>query len=269
MQFQLKQKIFYEESANRKGIIMKIGIICAMPQEIDLLKKDIKAEQIQKVAGREFHCGKLYGQEVVLVMSRIGKVAAALTASVLIDRFGVEKVIFSGTAGGIAPEMQTGDVVVADYSVQHDMDAEEEPFEIPLIGKSYFPSDEELTARAYDAVKEYLKEEMAKDIPQMYLHKFGIENPKVVIGAIASGDQFIREKQKKDWLYANVKNIKCVEMEGAAVAQVCYEYGIPFAVIRVISDSADGNAELDFGLFINEAACHFTRGTVKALLERC
>lgn len=246
---------------------MKIGIICAMAEEINLIQEDICSEKVELIAGREFHCGNLYGKDVVLVMSRIGKVAAALTAGILIDRFGVEKIIFSGTAGGIAPGVQVGDAVVADYSVQHDMDAGE-LFRVPLIGTSYFPSDRELTEQAFAAVQEYVDTKMLTEIPQTYLDKFGIREPRVLLGTIASGDQFICEKAKKDWLYENVKNIQCVEMEGAAVAQVCFEYEIPFTVIRIISDCADNDAEIDFELFIKEAACHFTRGTVKALLER-
>lgn len=248
---------------------MKIGIICAMPEEIDLLKQDIQSEQIQTIADREFHIGTLYGKPTVLVLSRIGKVAAATTATLLIQHFHVDSIIFSGTAGGVDPDMNVGDAVVADLSCQHDMDAHEEfPFQIPLLKVSYLPSDTRLTQIASEAVQQYTASTMLQEIPKKYLDLFQIQQPKTVIGTIASGDEFVCTSEKNKWLYENVKNIKCVEMEGAAVAQVCYEFHIPFTVIRIISDCANDDSVVDFGLFIQEAARYFTRGTVKALLER-
>lgn len=246
---------------------MTIGIICAMEEEINLLNQDIQSEQVTSVAGRDFYVGKLYGKEVVLAKSRIGKVAAAVTAALMIDRFQVDQIIFCGTAGGVDPKMNVGDIVVADYNVQHDFFVPGgDAFRIPMINVSYLPSDKALTETAFQAVSAYA-EKMTEEIPQEFLEKFHIHKPKAVVGTIASGDQFICEKEKNQWLYEQVKNIKCVEMEGAAVAQVCYEWGIPFTVIRVISDGANDDSSIDFDLFIEKAACFFTRGIVRSCLE--
>lgn len=247
---------------------MKYGIICAMPEEIDLLKKDIKTMSAEVIGNREFIEGSLYDSDVVLVMSRIGKVAATISATILIERFKVDAIIFSGTAGGISPELSVGDVVISDYCVQHDFDAKMDvSFNIPLINISYFKADEPLTEMAIDAVSNYIDNKYKVDIPEKYLDQFNIKAPKLVVGTIASGDQFICENDKKAWLLDNVDNLKCVEMEGAAVAQVCHEFSVPFTVIRVISDSADEGSTVDFNLFVREAACHFTRGTIRAFFK--
>lgn len=247
---------------------MKYGIICAMEAEINLLEKDICASKTTVIANRTFIEGTLYGKEVVLVMSRIGKVASASTATTLIDRFLVDNVIFCGTAGGIDKSLNVGDVVIGDLTVQHDVVVGNDLFIIPRINIDYFKSDESLTNKMHDAVKAYIEEELTSDIPQKHLDEFNIKQPKVVIGTIASGDQFICDGSKNAWLEQNVRNIKCVEMEGAAVAQVCHEFGVPFSIIRVISDSASDSAGVDFDAFVLEAACHFTRGSMKAFLSK-
>lgn len=248
---------------------MTIGIICAMNEEINLLQQDITAHHVTTIAGRDFHVGTLYGMSVVLVTGRIGKVAAGVTAALLIHHFQVDKIIFSGTAGGVNPDLNVGDAVVADKSVQHDFKLPwGDAFRIPLLEVSYMESDHELTTLAKQAVQDYIDTRMMQDIPQTYLDAFHIRNPKVVTGTIASGDEFVCTKEKNQWLYEHVDNIQCVEMEGAAVAQVCLEFSVPFTIIRIISDCANDDASVDFDLFIEEAACHFTKGVVKALLER-
>lgn len=248
---------------------MRIGVICAMHEEVDLIRKDMQSDKIETIAGRDFHIGKLYGVDTVLVVSRIGKVAAGITASILMDRFNVDKIVFSGTAGGVDPKMNVGDAVVACSSVQHDFKVPGgDMFRIPLLDISYLPTDKDLSEKAREAVQEYISKDMLNDIPKQYLKEFKIENPKVEVGVIASGDEFVCSKDRNTWLYENVKDIKCVEMEGAAVAQACFEYGVPYTIIRVISDCANDDASVDFDLFIKEAACHFTRGTVKALFNR-
>lgn len=245
----------------------KIGLICAMEEEIRLLEQDMQSEKTTTIAGRTFYEGLLYGRPVVLVQSRIGKVAAASTATTLLDRFDVDCVIFCGTAGGIAPELHTGDVVVADKLVQHDFFTGVDWFRIPLLEKSYFETDPVLSDGIRRAVADYIANHLRRDIPQAYLEEFHISNPQVATGTVATGDQFICEAEKNRWLAEHVENVKCAEMEGAAVAQICYEFGIPCAVVRVISDGANDQSNLDFERFVAEAACHFTRGTIKAFLE--
>ena len=247
---------------------MKYGILCAMKEEIDLLTQDIVIQKTETIAGRDFYDGLLYGVPVVLVQSRIGKVASASTATTLIDRFGVDQVIFCGTAGGIDPARNVGDIVVADSLVQHDFFSGVDYFRIPLIDVSYFQTDPSLSKEIRAAVEEYVSSSLTADIPQKYLEEFHIHSPKAVTGTIASGDQFINDSEKNQWLRENIRALQCVEMEGAAVAQVCYEFGVPFAVLRVISDSANEASGIDFESFVAEAACYFTRGSIKAFLEK-
>lgn len=246
---------------------MKYGIICAVDGEIDLLLKDIESTNTTKIAGRNFIEGTLYGSQVVLVMSRIGKVASASTATTLIDRFAVDCVLFCGTAGGINRELNVGDVIVGDYSVQHDVVVAGELFTIPRLNVGYFKSDKSLTDKLLKSVESYIKNDLHREIPQQHLDEFNIVAPKVVMGTIASGDQFICDGSKNDWLSSNVRNVQCVEMEGAAVAQVCYEFGVPFCVVRVISDNANESGGIDFDAFIIEAASHYSCGIVKAFLK--
>lgn len=249
--------------------MMTIGIICAMDEEIELLTQDMQSEQVQTIAGRNFYIGTLYGKQTVLVKSHIGKVAAALTASLLIDHFCVGSIIFSGTAGGIDPTLHVGDAVIGDLTCQHDFKVPGDPlFQIPVLKKSYLESDCTLTQLAFEAVNDYIQHEMLLDIPEKHLKAFHIQTPKAVIGTIASGDEFICDKERNQWLYEHVQNIKCVEMEGAAVAQVCYEFQIPFAIIRIISDGANDDTHVDFDLFIEEAARYFTKGAIKTLLNK-
>ena len=247
---------------------MKYGIICAMQEEINLLAADIVAEEKVTIAGRDFYLGNLYGADVVLVQSRIGKVAAASTASTIIDRFCVDQVIFCGVAGGADFALDVGDVVIADSLVQHDLFAGPVHFRIPILGIAYIPADKELSDKLQSAVEVYIATDLHKDIPMEHLRKFRITTPKVARGTIASGDQFINDSARTQWLRGQIDNLQCVEMEGAAVAQVCYEYDLPFAVLRVISDSANEDSDVDFDEFVADAASHFTRGCMKAFLSK-
>lgn len=246
---------------------MKYGIICAVDEEIRYIREDMTNTNIVKIARREYIEGDLYGQDVVLVMSLVGKVAAAATATTLINMFKVDKIIFCGTAGGIDKALNVGDVVVADKLVQHDVFDGVEYFKIPRLNVAYFEADKILSKAMYDGVAEYLKEDVYKDIPKAHMDEFHIKAPKVMVGTIASGDQFINDKSKNKWLEDNIDNLKCVEMEGAAVAQVCYEFEIQFAVIRVISDSANEESGPAFDKFALEAMPYFTRGSLKAFLQ--
>ena len=245
---------------------MKYGIICAMQEEIELLRADLTEAAVTRIAEREFCAGKLYGKDVVLVMSRIGKVASASTATTLIDRYHPDCVIFCGTAGGDHRSLNVGDAVVGDRLVQHDLFTGVDHFRIPLLDVSYFKADQMLSSALLTAVDHYMKYEMKQDIPGEYLEEFNIISPKVQMGTIASGDQFICDNNKNAWLSEHIENLQCVEMEGAAVAQVCYEFGVPFAVLRIISDSANDDSNIDFMRFVEKAACHFTRGSLKAFL---
>lgn len=246
---------------------MKYGIICAVEEEIAHIQRDMSIKNESIIAHRHYYEGELYGHDIVLVMSLVGKVAAASTATTLIDRFAVDCVIFCGTAGGIDKGLNVGDVVIADCLVQHDVFDGVEFFKIPRLDVDYFEADKSLSEAMHRGVSKYLKEQVYKDIPKAHMDEFHIKTPKSVVGTIASGDQFINDKSKNKWLEENIKNLKCVEMEGAAVAQVCYEFGLPFAVIRVISDCANEDSGIAFDKFAEEAMPYFTRGSLKAFFD--
>lgn len=249
---------------------MICGIICAMEEEIALLRKDLITPCETTVAGRVFYEGTLYGKQVVLAQSHVGKVAAALTATLMVSQFHAQLILCSGTAGGIDPSLNIGDAVIADFCVQHDFSIPPEwgpAFHIPDINISYLPTSARLIAAAKQAVEEYMGGMLSVDIPKEYQEQFQIQNPKVVVATIGSADEFVHTKERREWLNENVENLGCVEMEGAAIAQVCYEFGIPYMIIRVISDSANPNSRVDFDSFIEHAARYFTRGTVQAVLR--
>lgn len=234
-----------------------LGIIAAMPQEIAHMEQEIVVKSKKTVGKREFHIGTLGGEDVVLVLSRIGKVAAASTATTLINEFGVRAIVLTGVAGAISEIVNIGDVVIGDSFIQHDMDAEDskmfKKYEIPFLGITTIPADGSLANRAYDAATNLKK-------------KGGIKG-KVHRGQIISGDQFIASVEKVKKLRCDLPEALCVEMEGAAIAQVCYEFGVPFTAIRSISDRADASAHLDFGKFIDEIAAPLSHNLVVSMFQ--
>jgi adenosylhomocysteine nucleosidase len=250
---------------------MIIGIMSAMPEEAHRLASVLKSEKEEVVAGRTFARGTLAGKQVVVVQSRWGKVASAATATTLIDRFGATHIVFTGVAGGVDRTLGIGDIVIGSELVQHDFDASAVPiyrrFEIPLLGVSRFTGDERLVALAEQAAKEYIVSELKQDITPELLSRFSIGVPKVVRGLIASGDQFIASNEKLDELRSLLPGLQCIEMEGAAVAQICYEHKVPFVVIRSLSDKADHSAAIDFPGYLEHIASHYSRGIVMRLLH--
>jgi adenosylhomocysteine nucleosidase len=219
---------------------------------------------------RTFFEGTWEGQDVVLVLSRIGKVSAAITTLLLLERFGATHIVFTGVAGAIDPALRIGDVVIAERLVQHDMDASPLPafkrFEIPLLGKIFFETG--LANQASDAAIRYTQGDFLRDVTHERRAAFGMDRPRVYQGLVASGDQFLADARKTAELREALPDLLCAEMEGAAVAQVCHEMGgIPTAIIRVISDQADHSAAVDFLRFVDEVAEYLTGGIVQALLS--
>jgi adenosylhomocysteine nucleosidase len=216
-----------------------IGIMSAMHEELAAVLAAMPDEQRVTVAGRDFWVGHWQGHAVVAVLSRIGKVAAATTATVLLERFGVDTLVFTGVAGGLGFGVRVGDVVVADGFVQHDMDASPlfPRFEVPLTGRSRFGADPGLTAALAEAAQ-----------------ALGAAAPVVHRGLVISGDRFVSAAAECAALRQVLPDALAVEMEGAALAQVCHDLGLPFAVLRTISDRADDSAHVDFTQFIQGAA---------------
>ena len=240
---------------------MKLGIIGAMPQEIDLISEAIQLDSTEIIAGRSYHIGQFVGVDCVLVFSHWGKVAAAITATTLIERFDVDCIIFTGVAGAVSPLLNVGDIVIADRLIQHDFDVSAagilSKYEIPFLGISFFPVEQKIV-------------ELAKQSAESYLSSSNKSAGRgsAFIGTIASGDQFIAHPDKIEELRVAIPDLLCVEMEGAAVAQVCHEYGVPYLVIRTISDKADHSAPMDFLMFIQEIARHYSYGILKQLIPK-
>ena len=244
-----------------------------MPQEIALLQHDLENCRRQTRGMRQYLQGSLYGKDVVLVFSRCAKVAAASTVTTLIEVFGVELVVFTGVAGAVDTNLEVGDVVIATLLIQHDLDARPlfRRFEVPLLDKVGFEAPASLVSLARRSAELYLRTHLHNDASAKALEAFGIKSPKVHEGLIISGDQFIASPGtliglRKALLDAGLPPALCVEMEGAAVAQVCHEHGIPLIVLRAISDRADHSAAVDFIPFVEKVASHFTCGIVKELI---
>ncbi len=245
-----------------------IGILGAMAQEIDEVKALLTNKTVVKIANREFVVGKINGIGCVVAFSKWGKVAATITATLLIQEFGITDLFFIGTAGALADGLKVGDIVISKRLVQHDLDARPmiSRFELPLLNRIYVNSDPELTRLAGRATANLLEKGVVNMVGEEAVKEFNL-NPKLYFGDIASGDQFINSDEKRQEILKLLPDVQCVEMEGAAVAQVCLEFGVPFTVIRTISDTADHNARVDFGKFILEVANAYSRAIVGEIIR--
>ena len=230
-----------------------IGIMGAIPQEINGVVNLLTNKQEHKIGRRSYFTGELNNQKVVVVYSRVGKVAASATVTTLILEFKVSELIFTGVAGGIHADVKIGDIVLGQSLIQHDMNAQPlfPAYEIPMLGKAYFEADSSQLEVATTAILEILEEQHLHNvISEKDLDKFNIHQPQLHVGLIGSGDLFFSTNSQKEKLQQNLPEMLCVEMEGSAVAQVCYEFDIPFIIIRTISDDADDHSTLDFNSFI-------------------
>jgi adenosylhomocysteine nucleosidase len=238
-----------------------IAILSALAEEQSGLIAQLGDARSVSHGGREFWTGTLHGKPVVLALSRIGKVAAATTTAALIDRFHASCVVFTGVAGGVGDGVAVGDVVVATSFIQHDMDASPlfPKYQVPLTGKTVFSCDEALCHGLASACQTGLSMALYANRP-----------PRIHQGLIASGDRFVSGAQE---VVALVRTLQAhgyhplaVEMEGAAVAQVCHDYGVPLAAVRTISDRADDTAHVDFPQFVTTVASVYARSIVNAWL---
>lgn len=237
---------------------MTTAILSALPEEQAGVLALLQSPRCTVHAGREFWRGTVHGRQVVLALSRIGKVAAATTATALIEHFRVKRMVFTGVAGGLATPVQVGDAVVGTQYLQHDFDASPlfTRYEIPGYGRTRFDADANLVAIISEAVCATF--ERANGRNSMKMH----------VGLIASGDRFVSSAAEVKALRLALPDALCVEMEGAAVAQVCHDYGVPFVAVRTISDRADGTAHLDFAQFVRDVAGPCAVRLVDALMGR-
>ncbi len=214
-----------------------IGIIGAMDEEVEQIVSAMELTKQETKASMTFNAGKLSGRDVVIVRSGIGKVNAAVCTQILVDDFNVDYVINTGIAGSLKAEIDIADVVISSDVLHHDMDAT--GFGYPL---GQIPRMDTLSFAADDRLIKLAKEACAKVIPQIGVH----------VGRVVSGDQFISDKAVKDRISKNFEGF-CTEMEGAAIAQTASLNGVPFVILRAISDKADDSATMDYPAFEKQA----------------
>ena len=232
--------------------VRPIALIGAMQEELSAVLALMPDAHVQSVAGRQFWVGHLNGHAIVAVLSGIGKVAAAITATVLIEKFQVQGMLFTGVAGGLAAHVQLGDVVVGTELLQHDMNASPlfPQYEVPMLGRSRFQTDLNMTRCLMDSA--------ALALPKAKVHA----------GLIISGDQFVSSASESRRLQSEIFDALAVEMEGAALAQVCHAYAIPLAVVRTLSDRADDSAHIDFLQFVKDVASRYSAAIVSEFLRQ-
>lgn len=227
-----------------------LGIIGAMAEEVEQLKREMEQPEIVSVAGMDFYRGRIGGKDTVVVRSGVGKVNGAVCVQILVDRFGVDGIVNTGIAGSLKAEINIGDLVLATDAIQHDVDATQFAYplgQIPQMETIAFTADLNLRKKALDCCREVN--------PDIGVHE----------GRVLTGDQFVSSKEKKAWLVKNFEGV-CTEMEGAAIAQAAYLNKVPFLIVRAISDKADDSAQMDYEEFERMAIVHSTNLT-RALIR--
>ncbi|MEW9107863.1 5'-methylthioadenosine/S-adenosylhomocysteine nucleosidase [Cytobacillus gottheilii] len=218
---------------------MKIAIIGAMEEEVTILRDKITNQTVETIAGCEYTTGEMDGADVILLRSGIGKVNAAMSTTVLLDRFKPDYVINTGSAGGLNPELNVGDVVISSEVRHHDVDVTAFGYEYGQVPQlpAAFTANEKLVKIAEECAKE------SGDI-------------QVVRGLIATGDSFMSDPVRVEAVREKFEDLQAVEMEAAAIAQVCHQFNIPFVVIRSLSDIAGKESDISFDKFLETAALH-------------
>ena len=215
-----------------------VGIIAAMDLEFELIKNKLTDIETEKTGGVTLYKGKYKNNDVVCAVCGMGKVFAAMCTEAMIIRYSPKLIINTGVAGALSSELDIGDLVVSTDAVQHDADVSALGFrkgEILYTGMTFFPADEELREKAVKAIS-------------LLYPDFSLNQ-----GRICSGDQFIHSLEQKKTIVSEFGGL-CCDMEGAAIAQVCWLYGIPWVVLRAISDKVDGTGDEQFESFADLAA---------------
>jgi adenosylhomocysteine nucleosidase len=246
----------------------RIAIISAVHEELSEILALMPDEKQTVIGGRTFWSGHLQGHEVVTVLSGMGKVAAATTATTLCEHFAPEQVIFTGVAGGLAPGVEVGDIVVGTGFLQHDLDASPlyPRWEVPGYAQQWFKADGALTQVLHAAAKDAVTW-LPKLLDETTLRGLGLHTPSVHEGDVITGDRFVATETESARLRADLPQALAVDMESAAVAMVCHDYGLPFGAVRTISDRADQSAHLDFQHFLNQVARHYSSRIIRKALN--
>ncbi|MGN6667529.1 MAG: 5'-methylthioadenosine/adenosylhomocysteine nucleosidase [Trinickia sp.] len=245
----------------------RLGVLAALPQELGDVIEAMRAEGEMRtvtLGRRDYHEGTVHGVPCVVTLARVGKVAAAATASALIHVFRVHSMVFTGVAGGVGRGVRVGDIVVADSLLQHDMDASPlfPRYEVPLLERAHFHTYAPLGDALMAACERFVADEGAA-----IDRRFGFKAPRVHRGLIISGDRFVSSASEVRALAEALPDAMAVEMEGAAMAQVCFEHGVPCAIVRTISDTADDHATASFTNFLTDIAGAYSSGVLRRFLS--
>lgn len=227
-----------------------IGIIGAMQPEIDILKKDMSIKDTTKIAGIEYYSGELYGKNVVLVESGIGKVNASIVTTLLIQQFNATLVINTGVAGSLSNKLDITDIVVGNSMVHHDVDATNFGYDYGQVPGMplHYEADKNAVSIAVKALEEY---------GDVNFHK----------GLIVSGDSFVDDDKRKSFILSEFSDALAVDMESAPIAQVCHRLEVPCLIMRSMSDKADNSADMNYEEFLLKACIH-SSNTVKLVLRK-
>lgn len=244
-----------------------LALLSALPPELHAVLPHLEDAARCEVAGRTVHTGRLMGRPVVMALCGIGKVSAALTTTLLLERFGASALLFTGVAGGLGADTRVGDVVVARELLQHDLDCSPlfPQHHIPELQRERLPTDAGLSRALLEAAHAALQPGSAA---HSALQAFGVRQPRLHHGLVISGDRFVATAPESQGLAQRLPEALAVEMEGAAMAQVCAAYGVPCAVLRTVSDKADDQAGVDFPRFLQEVASPLSRVIVLDALRR-
>lgn len=228
---------------------MKIGIIAAMEEESVLLRSQIKNCETIELYGFQFHKGKIGSIDIILLRSGIGKVASAISTTLLIDHFQPDQIINIGSAGALAASLNVGDIVISDCAHYYDVDVTGFGYELGQMAQ--------LPAR-------FMADPFLKNLAEITVKE---QNQAYLVGAIASGDSFVNSRNKINEIKSSFEQAIAVEMEAASIAQVCYQLKVPFLIVRAISDRSDGESAIDFEKFLPISAAKSTQ-IVLCLLEK-
>lgn len=243
----------------------KWGILMGEEQGVSYLLEQMTISNKQIFGNRVFYEGELENQSIVVAFSKWGKVASALTTTTMILKYSVDSILFVGTAGGLSPSLEQSDIVIGQSCFQHDMDARPifPRYEVPLTGRKSFDSDPQLIQLISSRLGDFFnQEDVFSHLPPQIT-----SIPQYKVGNIATGDQFIRTEEMRNEIQNNLPDILCVEMEGAAVGQVCYSYQCPFIIVRSISDSANEQADIDFQTYVTEVIPYYSYLIVRIALS--
>jgi adenosylhomocysteine nucleosidase len=237
---------------------MKIGIVGAMMEEIGEIVSNMIQIKTTKSGGRNYYEGELNGVPIVVAFSRWGLVAAAATVTDLILTHKVDAIVFTGASGSISPALKIGDIVVVEKLYQHDMDARPiiQRYSIPLTNKRFFEVNKELLLLIHQATVTATQRILIQGKP-----------PRIFKGNIASGNQFVTDKETRERIQNDLPSILSVDMEGSAAAQICNDYDIPFAIVKSVSDTADSRTESDFNAFIQTQVGNYSYQIIKEFLR--